>query len=152
MFPSGWHQYLAGGVCVGLGVGLLFALTGLIGGVSTMYPSALSLVAGHPFFQHEKFVATRHWRLMYGLGLILGAAVYTVARGRGTVFVTAVPVWRLFVGGVLAGFGARLSGGCTSGHGICGIGSLQKPSILAVLVFLTTAILTAHAARALGGH
>ena len=59
--------------------------------------------------------------------------------------------WMMFGGGVLVGFGARLSRGCTSGHGICGLASLQLPSLLAVLTFLATAILTANVtARVLG--
>ena len=57
---------------------------------------------------------------------------------------TSVPWWQLVVGGFLAGFGARLANGCTSGHGICGLGSLQLPSLLAVVTFLATAMLTAN--------
>jgi hypothetical protein len=57
---------------------------------------------------------------------------------------TSVPVWQLVVGGFLVGYGARLGNGCTSGHGICGLGSLQWPSLLAVLTFMGTAFLTAH--------
>ncbi|WP_369601033.1 YeeE/YedE thiosulfate transporter family protein [Hahella sp. SMD15-11] len=52
---------------------------------------------------------------------------------------------------MIAGFGARLGNGCTSGHGICGMASLQMPSFLAVLVFLATAIITAHLTAWLGG-
>ena len=59
----------------------------------------------------------------------------------------------LFVyGGVLVGFGARLSNGCTSGHGICGLSSLQLPSLVAVLIFMTTGALAAYAILLLGGH
>ncbi len=48
------------------------------------------------------------------------------------------------MGGFLVGYGARLGNGCTSGHGICGLGSLQWPSLLAVLTFMGTAFLTAN--------
>jgi uncharacterized membrane protein YedE/YeeE len=48
------------------------------------------------------------------------------------------------VGGFIVGYGARLGTGCTSGHGICGLGSLQWPSALAVLTFMATAFLTAN--------
>jgi len=58
----------------------------------------------------------------------------------------------LGVGGLLVGFGARLSNGCTSGHGICGLGSLQLPSLVAVLTFMATAFVTANAVRILGAH
>jgi uncharacterized membrane protein YedE/YeeE len=62
-----------------------------------------------------------------------------------------VPWWQLLLGGFIAGFGARLSNGCTSGHGICGMASLQLPSLLAVLTFLATAMVTANLVRSLGG-
>ena len=150
-FPLGWEPFLYGGIFIGLGVSVLFWLTGLIGGVSTAYTAAWSLVTRHPFFQHEKFVSTRNWRLMYGLGLIVGAVVFTYTLGHGEGFVTKVPLWQLFVGGIVGGFGARMGGGCTSGHGICGVGSGQLPSIFAVIIFLCTAIITAHVVRALGG-
>jgi uncharacterized membrane protein YedE/YeeE len=56
---------------------------------------------------------------------------------------TSVPVLQLLVGGFLVGYGARLGNGCNSGHGICGLGSLQLPSLGAVLTFIATAFLTA---------
>ena len=58
--------------------------------------------------------------------------------------------WRLALGGLVAGFGARLAGGCTSGHGICGIGSLKLPSLLAVLTFMATGFITAQGLAMLG--
>jgi uncharacterized membrane protein YedE/YeeE len=87
-------------------------------------------------------VASRRWRLVYAAGLILGAMLWLFLMGHP--FVTQVPLWQLAVGGFIAGFGARMSGGCTSGHGICGMASLQPPSILAVCMFLVTAMVTAH--------
>ncbi len=151
LFPHGWAHYLAGGILIGLGVSLLFALTGFIGGVSTTYSALWSYISRIPYFQHERFVTTRNWRLMYGAGMILGAFLYTVCCSRMHVQITRVPAWALFAGGVLGGIGTRMSGGCTSGHGICGLGSLQLPSLLAVLTFLTVAIATAHIVHAMGG-
>ena len=150
-FPLGWKHYLAGGVTIGLGVTLLFALTGFIGGVSTTFSAVWSFFTRFPFFRQERFVASRSWRLAYALGLILGAAGFVATLGHGHIEITAVPWWQLLVGGVLVGLGARTANGCTSGHGICGLASLQLPSLLAVLTFLATAILTAHAVHALGG-
>ena len=59
---------------------------------------------------------------------------------------TAVPTWQLVVGGFFVGYGARLGNGCTSGHGICGLGSLQLPSLMAVATFMGTAFLSANLA------
>ena len=149
LFPTGWWHFLGGGIAIGIGVSLLFALTGFIGGISTTYTAVWSFLSDWPHFQQERFVATRHWRLAYALGLIGGAAVFAVSRHAG--FVTALPRWQLLAGGVVGGFGARMGGGCTSGHGICGLASLQWPSLLAVITFLCTAIATAHVVRACGG-
>jgi uncharacterized membrane protein YedE/YeeE len=83
---------------------------------------------------------------VYALGLILGALVWWLGFAGGASQATAVPAWQLLVGGVFVGYGARLGNGCTSGHGICGLGSLQWPSALAVLTFMATAFLTANLA------
>ncbi len=142
LFPLGWEHYLAGGVLLGIGMSLLFVSTGLIGGMSTVFTSTWSFFSKVPFFGAERFVASRNWRLVYALGLILGATAWLVLMGQP--FATHVPLWQLAAGGFIAGFGARLAGGCTAGHGICGMASLQAPSILAVCTFLATAMITAH--------
>ncbi|HLQ37722.1 MAG TPA: YeeE/YedE thiosulfate transporter family protein [Planctomycetota bacterium] len=149
LFPHGWLHYLAGGLLIGAGVGLLFVGTGLIGGASTLFTAVCSFFSRRPFFQQQRFVGSRAWRLVYALGMVLGALLVTVS-GVATP-VTAVPWSVLLLGGFIAGFGARLGNGCTSGHGICGLASLQLPSLLAVLTFLATAILTANVVRACGG-
>ena len=48
----------------------------------------------------------------------------------------------IILGGLLVGFGTRLGGGCTSGHGICGIGRLSTSSIIATVIFVATGMLT----------
>jgi hypothetical protein len=151
LFPLGWLHYLAGGLLVGAGISLLFVLTGLIGGVSTVFSSTWSWVSGHAFFQQARLTGSRRWRVVYSLGLIAGAFAWWLAYGPPGGVVTSVPAWQLLAGGFLAGFGARLSNGCTSGHGICGMASLQLPSVLAVLTFVATAMLVAHAVAYVGG-
>jgi uncharacterized membrane protein YedE/YeeE len=95
------------------------------------------------------------WRALFFIGIPLGALVYSQLTGQFTLsFATpgfdaalaAVPGARpfvLLVAGGLIGFGARWAGGCTSGHGICGVGRLQKGSLLATATFVGTAIVTA---------
>ena len=150
LFPLGWQHYLAGGLLIGAGVSLLFMTTGRIGGMSTFFSSTLSYISRHRFFHQARFVETRQWRLVYAAGLVLGAALFLLLSG-GAPAITRVSVWQLVLGGFIAGFGARLSNGCTSGHGICGMASLQPPSILAVLIFLATGMATAHVVRLIGG-
>ncbi|MBK7719130.1 MAG: YeeE/YedE family protein [Simplicispira sp.] len=146
LFPLGWQHYLLGGVLIGAGVALLFVLTGLVGGMSTVFSSTWSFVVQRPFFQQARFTDSRHWRLVFALGLVLGALLWWLVLAHGAPQTTDVPAWRLLLGGVLVGYGARLGNGCTSGHGICGLGSLQWPSLLAVLTFMATAFLTANLA------
>lgn len=150
-FPYGWFHYLAGGVVIGLGIGVLFVLTGKVGGISTAFSAWCSWWDRHPHFQQARYLTSRSWRLVYALGLILGAALFTFTLGHGSIPEIRLPVWQLFLGGLIGGYGARLGNGCTSGHGICGLGNLSLPSLVAVLTFLATAILTALLVHALGG-
>lgn len=144
LFPNGWQHYLAGGLLIGSGVALLFALTGLIGGMSSVYSSTWSWVLRTPFFQQPRLVNSRQWRLAYAGGLVLGAALWWLLLGDGARLAVELSSPRLLIGGVLVGYGARLSRGCTSGHGICGLASLNRPSVLAVCTFMLTAIVTAN--------
>jgi uncharacterized membrane protein YedE/YeeE len=143
LFPSGWQHFLAGGLMIGLGVALLFVMTGLIGGMSTVFTSTWSFFSKGAYFQQERFASSRAWRLVFAAGLVLGAFAWSTRLGGSDEIATTVPLWRLLLGGLLVGYGARLSNGCTSGHGICGLASLQLPSLLAVLTFLATAMATA---------
>ncbi|MBA4264034.1 MAG: hypothetical protein C0453_03040 [Comamonadaceae bacterium] len=144
LFPLGWQHYLLGGIFIGTGVALLYLLTGLVGGMSTVFSSTWSFVSSRPFFQQSRFTGSRAWRLVYAAGLILGALVWWWMFADGTPQSTEVPAWMLLLGGLFVGYGARLGNGCTSGHGICGLGALQWPSLLAVLTFMATAFITAN--------
>ena len=149
LFPLGITHYLVGGLCIGTAVGFLFIATGLVGGMSTFFSSTWSYLLDFSHFQQPTFIASRNWRVFYAAGLILGGAVWALSVGKP--FQTDVHWWQLGVGGFIAGFGARMSNGCTSGHGICGLGSLQLPSLLAVLIFLVTAMVTAALVKMSGG-
>ncbi len=144
LFPFGWQHYLLGGALIGAGVALLYICTGLVGGMSTVFSSTWSFVLRRPFFNQVRFTDSRAWRLVYALGLILGALIWWLGFSDGTPGSTDIPAWQLLLGGALVGYGARLGNGCTSGHGICGLGSLQLPSLGAVLTFMATAFLVAN--------
>ena len=149
--PFGWMHYLVGGAFIGLGVALLYVLTGLVGGMSTVYSSSWSFIVQRPFFQNAKLAGSRQWRLVYAAGLVIGAATWWMLFGGGVRVAVPLPWWQLFGGGLLAGYGARLSRGCTSGHGICGLAALKLPSLVAVLTFMATAIMTANITARLFG-
>ena len=146
LFPLGWQHYLLGGALIGAGVALLFLTTGRVGGMSTVFSSTWSFVVQRPFFQQPRFTNSRDWRLVYALGLILGAGIWWLGLAGGAPQSTTVPPWQLVLGGFFVGYGARLGNGCTSGHGICGLSSLKSASLMAVLTFMATAFLTANLA------
>jgi len=149
LFPFGWQHYLLGGLTIGAGVALLYLFNGWVGGMSTVFSSTWSFVSRRNFFQQARLVDSRQWRLVYAAGVVLGALVWRFSLNDGQAQSTSVPVWQLLLGGFLVGYGARLGNGCTSGHGICGLGALQLPSLGAVLTFMATAFLTANLLGAL---
>lgn len=149
LFPNGVVSYGLGGVFIGLGVSVIYLGTGHIVGASTFLESTLSYVSSLPRFSSPRFLASRDWRVVFTLGIIGGAAIYAFTLGDG-VWTTEVQPWRLAIGGVLVGIGTRLGKGCTSGHGVCGVGSLSTTSFANVATFLVLAIGVAHVVQALG--
>lgn len=149
-FPTGWSQFLYGGLLIGAGVSLMFVFLGRVVGMSTVFSSTWSFLTQRAFFQQAALVDSRVWRLVCAMGLVAGAAVWWWLLGPETAASTQVTPLRLAIGGLLVGFGARLSNGCTSGHGICGLSSLSRPSMVAVLVFMMVAIVTANAMAYVG--
>src|ERR1700687_1706532 len=73
LFPNGWVHYLAGGLLLGTGMSLLFASTGFVGGMSTVFTTVWSFFSQAPYFREARFLSSRVWRLVYALGLIAGA-------------------------------------------------------------------------------
>ena len=120
-----------GGALIGLAAVMLMLLAGRVAGISGIAAGVLGVGA-----------IDRGWRIAFIAGLILAPAATMLAG-------YAVPVpempasWVLIVAaGLLVGFGARLGGGCTSGHGVCGIARLSKRSIAATVIFMGTAVVT----------
>ena len=144
LFPLGIMNYLLGGLLIGLGISLIFIFTGIVSGTSTFFTSTLSYFSKYDYFQQLKLKDSRNWRVVFTVGMILGALLFTFILNDGVYFLTSVSVFSLVIGGFLIGFGARLSSGCTSGHGICGLAHLSWKSFLAVVTFLSTAIITAN--------
>ena len=147
LFPNGISRYAIGGLFVGLGTVVIYLGTGIPAGASTFLESTLSYVSGQSRFQ--RYVSSRDWRLVFTFGIIMGAAVYALAF-QGGAWTTDVAWWRLLIGGVFVGIGTRIGKGCTSGHGVCGVGSASKTSITGVITFMAVAIVTAQLVAALG--
>ncbi|MFB6268637.1 MAG: YeeE/YedE family protein [Halobacterium sp.] len=149
LFPRGVSQYLVGGLLIGLGTALIYFGTGITAGASTFLESTLSYVSDVDRFNREKYVYSRDWRVVFTVGIVAGAAAYTLAAGNAA-WTTDVQWWRLFGGGVLVGVGTRVGKGCTSGHGVCGVGSLSDASLVNVATFVAVAVGTAQLVQALG--
>ncbi|ELY43254.1 YeeE/YedE family protein [Natronorubrum bangense] len=147
LFPNGVFRYAVGGLLVGLGAAVIYLGTGITAGASTFLESTLSYASDQSRFQ--RYRPSRDWRVVFTLGIILGAAVYAVI-WQGGAWTTDVQPWRLLVGGVFVGIGTRIGKGCTSGHGVCGVGSASKTSIVGVMTFLVVAIVTAQLVQLMG--
>lgn len=136
---ASWTYGLLGGVLVGLaGLGLLLC-NGQIFGVSGILGGVLRGVSG------------AGWRLSVLAGLLVGGALsYAVAPASLAVTVERSLAISLLAG-VLVGVGTQLGSGCTSGHGVCGIGRLSPRSIVATVAFTLVGMATVAALRLLAG-
>jgi len=150
MFPLGIEPYIIGGVLVGIGVSLIYIATGLHATQSSFFTTTLSWFSKRKHFQKESNIEERNWRLFLAVGIIIGALAYTLTLSPTGFWITSVQIWRLALGGLLVGFGTRLSQGCTSGHGISGLASLSTTSLYAIIVFMGVAIVTANIVQLLG--
>lgn len=150
MFPLGIEPYLIGGVVVGIGVSLIYIATGLHATQSSFFTTTLSWFSKRKHFQKESNIQERNWRLFLAIGLVIGALIHTLTLAPTGFWMTSVQIWRLALGGLLVGFGTRLSQGCTSGHGISGLASLSTTSLYAVIVFMGVAIVTANIVQLIG--
>lgn len=134
-----WPAALLGGILIGISATLLLAFNGRIAGISGILNGAI------------RFAAAERWRWIFLIGMLMGGALYEyMIAPAPTPRVSLVPV-SMVLGGFLVGFGTRMGNGCTSGHGVCGLGRLSGRSLVAVLTFLTTAILTVFVTRHLLG-
>jgi len=132
---------LIGGALIGLSAALLMLLSGRIAGISGIFGGCLTLGAND-----------RGWRLAFIAGMV--AAPLLGALMNVPLSVPLMPKsWIVIVAaGLLVGFGTRLGGGCTSGHGVCGIARLSARSIAATAIFMVTAMIVVFLMRhALGG-
>lgn len=138
MDSSTWISATVGGTVLGLAAGGLLALTGKTAGVSGILGGVLRREANE-----------WGWKLAFLCGLTVGGWVLSLAHPVAPAAGTLPPLGTLAVGGLLVGVGTSLAGGCTSGHGICGIGRLNRRSILATATFMATGALTVAAVRLL---
>lgn len=129
MFESQWLFALGGGMLIGSAALILLLFNAKVAGISGILAGALQ--------QRDA------WRWLFLLGLGGGALLaFHLAWVPMPIFAT-LPAWPLvLLAGLLVGIGTRLGNGCTSGHGICGVGRLSRRSLAATLTFMATGALT----------
>lgn len=128
-----------GGVLIGLSSLAMLALLGRITGISGIFAGVITAESGSG------------WRWAFLAGLIGGPLLFHLTTN------SAAPLpseagWPLtIVAGLLVGFGTRYAGGCTSGHGVCGIGRLSQRSMAATATFIGAGMVTVYITRHLLG-
>ncbi len=125
-----------GGILIGLASWLLLAGLGRIAGISGITCSALRESGWHAY-----------WRWAFLLGLILGGALF--AQWLPVPALPARAPLLIVAAGLLVGFGSVRGSGCTSGHGVCGLGRRSLRSLVAVLTFMASAFVTVFLTGAL---
>jgi len=133
-------ESLLGGLIMGLGVAILYLLRGNYAGVSKIYYNVI-------FVNKNGFL----WRLLFIVGLIIGPIILSFFsyNDLGFEMPNANPII-VILGGLLVGYGTQLGSGCTSGHGVCGIGRLSIRSIVGTCIFVAAGVATVFISRILG--
>lgn len=149
------HWALAGAAIGAITLTLLYVGNRRLG-ISTGFENICSLVVHTPYFTREGLASSNGWRLPLLGGLVVGGVLSAVLGGGWE------PTWDLgmfdseigwgpagkivwmFGGGLLIGFGTRLAGGCTSGHGIFGMSNLELPSIVSTVSFMAAGVVTTN--------
>jgi hypothetical protein len=121
---------LTGGFIIGLSVFLFFILNGRMTGISG--------IASNFLISKDNRIDN----LLFLIGLILGPLIYSYFTNQKIEILITNSLFLLIGGGVLVGLGTRISGGCTSGHGISGVGRFSLRSIIATMTFMVVGILT----------
>lgn len=129
---------LLGGALIGGAATLFLWLNGRIAGVSSVIASLL-------------FTKERLWPALFIFGIVAGAALFYALGGSAPAPRSSFPVWLLALAGLSVGFGTALARGCTSGHGVCGLGRLSLRSLVATLTFLSVGLLTTFVVRHIFG-
>lgn len=130
MLEVNWITAIAGGMLIGLSATILLAFNGRVAGISGMVKGAI------------KFQPQENWRWLFIAGMLVGGFIYEYLIATVPTPVSTFAPVAMIIGGFLVGVGTNMGNGCTSGHGVCGLGRLSFRSLVAVLAFMTTAIVT----------
>jgi len=134
-----WQSAL-GGALIGLAAVLLMALHGRIAGMTGIVSGLLGPASGPE-------AGGRGWRLAFLAGAAVAPLLLAAVAGMAIPFASpSPPIWTA-IGGFAVGLGAGIGGGCTSGHGVCGMARLSRRSVVATLTFMLATGVTVHVVR-----
>lgn len=133
-----YAQSLAGGLLIGFATWLLLASLGRLAGISGIASGVLARASGEA-----------GWRRAFIAGLVLAGAAATIVLNAPVTPARPLPL--LAAAGLLVGFGTVLSSGCTSGHGVCGLGRRSARSLVATLTFMAAGVATVFIAHLVHG-
>ncbi|WP_057092147.1 YeeE/YedE family protein [Comamonas thiooxydans] len=139
-----WSEFtpwtsLVGGLLIGLSAALLIALLGRVAGISGIAGALLQLLTWSSVRQWG-------WRLAFILGMIAAPLVWSLFAPLPAMQLPSSPAI-IIAAGLLVGFGTRMSSGCTSGHGVCGLSRLSPRSLAATATFIATGAITVFVIR-----
>ena len=126
------YSALTGGIIIGFAVAIFFYFNGRLVGISGIASNALT---------EER---NRLDNVLFLIGLIIGPIIYTLFKQEQISISISNSYLLLTFAGLLVGIGTRISGGCTSGHGISGIGRFSVRSIVATITFMIVGIITVY--------
>ena len=129
---------LAGGLLLGLSAIWLLISVGRVAGISGI---VWGLITG----------PDRNWRWLFLAGLLLGGAVTHMVIEQSIPVPSGAPLWLLAMSGMLVGIGTRMGGGCTGGHGVCGLGRRSPRSLVATLMFMASGVITVYLLQLING-
>ncbi|BAQ61290.1 probable transmembrane protein [Geminocystis sp. NIES-3708] len=129
---SNWINGLIGGILIGISATILLVFNGRIAGISGMINGAL------------EFATSQIWRWYFLGGMLIGGLIYEYLLPLPNTPRYNLDLMAMIMGGFLVGFGTRMGNGCTSGHGVCGLGRLSVRSLTAVISFLASGMVTVY--------
>jgi hypothetical protein len=137
---QGYYEALLGGALIGMASGVLLILNGRIAGICGIFKGSIIPLE-----------STSWWRMAFLLGLVLGGTFIQMYFPERLPEEGVRPFLTVALGGLFVGLGTTWANGCTSGHGVCGIGRLSMRSVVATVIFITSGVLTVTVYHALFG-
>ena len=153
-------QPLLGGILIGLASWLLLASLGRVAGISSITADLFARSednAGKPIGKPSSDASDSGWRMIFVVGLVFGGLIAAQFIEVNNSLANSLPAsatrpwWLMIVAGLLVGVGTVVGSGCTSGHGVCGLGRRSVRSLVAVLTFMGVGMATVAIVYALTG-